>query len=181
MKICHFHKVDKLKIKASFSYNKQHRFRLEIPFIDRKTNKTLCVIGQNPSCANQHFADKTLHYIERFIYEKHPEYDRIVILNLFSRIDTHKSEANELLSIEAARLLRREIKENTDFLMIYGKLKNHKSYNFVKRAKQIKNLLDGKSVFKIDTGDKFAPHPGNPKLHYGNYCYDLTKYLFCDV
>jgi hypothetical protein len=183
MRTPHFDQVDKSKITADFSSDRKHRSSLEMPFLNRTENKTLCVIGQNPSYANESVADKTLHYLQRLIYEKYPEYDRIVMLNLYSRIDTKKKETKNLLSLDAVRTFRTVIKENDNFLIVYGKFTSKKegSYKFKKRAMQLKAMLKNKNVFKIDIGTNYAPHPGNSKIYYGNYNCNFVHYDFSDI
>jgi hypothetical protein len=184
MCVPHFDKVDKSKITASFSLDRSHRSSLTMPFFNRTENKTLCVIGQNPSYANEICADKTIHYLQHLIYDKHPEYGRILMLNLYSRIDTNKKETQGLLSLSAARTFRKFIDENDDFLVIYGKLctsKKEVGYKFKKRATLLKTMLKNKNVFKIDIGTNYAPHPGNPKIYYGNYSCNFVHYDFSDI
>ena len=133
-------------------------------------------MGQNPSKASIKVADKTLHYIERYVYENMPEYSQIIMLNLYSRLDTNKTATTDLIRLECERLFRSIIRENSDFLIVYGKLKNQGSYKFVKKSRLLKNHLKNKMVYKIDIGSEYAPHPGNQKIYYGNYCYDFTEY-----
>jgi hypothetical protein len=98
------------------------------------------------------------------------------MLNLYSRLDTNKSATTDLLRLECEREFRRVIGANTDFLIVFGKLKNQGSYKFVKKATFLKKLLTGKNVYKIDIGTSYAPHPGNKKIYYGNYCYGVTNH-----
>lgn len=181
MRVCHFQQVNLSGVIADFSPDKKHRFSLTIPYSGRSGKKSICIIGQNPSYADAATADKTIHYLERLIYEKYPQYSQIIILNLFSRVDTAKSETTDLLSLKAARIFRQTIQNNSDFLVIYGAVKDQRAYKFVKRAKQLRSLLRGKNVLKIDIDTNYAPHPGNPKIYYGNYCHSLNQYTFSDI
>jgi len=103
MNICHFERADKASIVADFTEDGLHRVSLAIPFLDRASGKTICVIGQNPSKANSEVADKTLHFIERYIYEKMPDHSKIVMLNLYSRVDTSKEQTTDLERAECIR------------------------------------------------------------------------------
>ena len=110
-----------------------------------------------------------------------PEYSKIIMLNLYSRVDTTKSSLNDLECKSCVSQFKKIIEENSDFLIVYGKLENQGAYRFIDKAKELKKLLEGKNVFKIDAGLKYAPHPGNNLIYYGNYCYGVTKYDFSDL
>ena len=176
MEVCHFSKVDLDNITEHFSDDKLHRAYLDIPLANREGGRVICIIGQNPSQANIKIADKTLHYLERYVYENMPEYSRIIMLNLYSRLDPKKSSKTDLIRLECERLFRRIIKDNTDFLIVFGKLKNQGAYKFVKKAELLKKHIEGKAVYKIDICSDYAPHPGNIKIYYGNYCYGVTEH-----
>ncbi|WP_036799514.1 DUF1643 domain-containing protein [Photobacterium marinum] len=173
MRIDHFYKVDIAGITADFSGDDKHRVSLTIPLLDRDTNNTLCIIGQNPSNANELHADKTLHFLERFVYERMPLYSKIVMLNLYTRVDTPKEFKSDLLRLACERKVRRILKENTDFLLVFGKLKNQGKYKFPKKFSYVKQHLIGKSNYIIDVDgiSGYAPHPGNKEIYYGNYSY----------
>ena len=181
MDICHYKYVDKKNISSDFVSNQKHRCSLTIPLLNRTNGHTLCVIGQNPSNANNQVADKTLYYIERYVYENMPQYSKIVMLNLYSRVDTQKEQKTDLLKLSCARELRKHINAHQDFLILFGIVKNQGAYKFVKRARQLKKLLNGKNVMKIDISSKYAPHPGNPEIYYGNYCHGVDRYTFSDL
>ena len=59
MSICHFYKVDHNNIEANFTNDELHRSTLTIPFQERPSEFKLCIVGQNPSAANEVEADKT--------------------------------------------------------------------------------------------------------------------------
>jgi hypothetical protein len=176
----HYEKVDQSRIKAKFSHDRKHRYSLYLPFKDRVDGHTVCVIGQNPSYADEKIADKTLHYIEHLVYDKCPEVGSIVVLNLFSRVDTKKKENTCLLCLKGARESRKWIKECNDFILIHGKLKDQGGYRFRKRAQQIQRLLAAKHVLQLDIGTTYPPHPGNPAIYYGNYSVEFAEYEIDD-
>ncbi len=181
MDICHYEKVDKENIEAYFSEDGLYRLYLSIPLLDRVGNRTICIVGQNPSKANENVADKTLHYLEKFVFEKMHAYSKIIMLNLYSRVDTTKNSSDNLESESCVAKFRKIIHENSDFLIVYGKLKNQGAYKFIEKAKELRMLLKDKNVFKIDAGLEYAPHPGNKVIYYGNYCFGVTEYDFSDV
>jgi hypothetical protein len=141
----------------------------------------VCAIGQNPSYANQTICDKTIHYIEQLVYHRFPKAGGVEILNLYSRIDTKKTHRTDLLLLAAARVTRRKIQQHEDFVIFTGKNKKQRAYNFPKRAMQLRRLLRGKRVWKVDIGTDYAPHPGNQRITYTNLTHPLGRYLFVDV
>ena len=163
--IPHFCKVDICNIRAKFFDDKKHRAILELPLLERSGNKTLCVIGQNPSLADQHQADKTVRYLEELIFKKCPEYSKIIILNLYSRVDTKKKETDRPLLPSCEAIFRETVCKHSDFLLVYGRLKTRGMYKFIERKGEVLNCLRGKKL-KIDIGTLYPPHPGNPQIRY---------------
>lgn len=154
---------------------------MRIPFHGARGAKTLCVIGQNPSAADEMKADKTIRYLEELIYLKQPEYSTLLILNLYSRVDTTKSEKHGLLDSRCAEIFDAALLEHDDFLVVYGKLKNERAYRFPERARQVCASIKAKNVFKLDLGTEYAPHPGNRRILYKNFGVRFAAYDFGDV
>ncbi len=180
--IRHYIKADIKNIEAHFSSNNTHRFSLTVPFLDRDNNNTICIIGQNPSKANEQVADKTLHYLERYVFEKLPQYSNLIMLNLYTRIDTSKDKTRDLHDPTYTEYLKAIISNNSDFLIVFGKVKNQGAYKFIQKAQKFKELLKNKNVFKLNLhGVQYAPHPGNPKILYNNIDFDTTEYEFTDI
>lgn len=178
MTIQHYEQVDRLNIIANFTEDMKHRSSLIIPFLNRSKDKTLCIIGQNPSDANENHADKTLKYLEMFVYKNLPEYSRIIMLNLYSRIDTEKKSCSDLERTETYNELVKYINVNSDFLLVFGASKKDGAYNFHSKFNDIKVQLREKQLFKIDlkNNTKYPPHPGNPKITYANLNYGINSF-----
>lgn len=180
MVIPHFDKIDIEHVEATFTEDMRHRISLVIPFLDRATEKDLCIIGQNPSNANEHNADKTLRYLEEFVFRNLPEYSRIIMLNLYSRVDTNKEEVTDIERTESNEAFLRYIDKNSDFLLVFGASAKKKegAYNFPEKVNELMDVLSGKNVFKIDiqTNTNYPPHPGNPKITYSNYNYGISRH-----
>ena len=177
----HFEKIDLSRVEVKFSDDGEHRWFLRLPYSDRAHGKTLAVVGQNPSRANAANADKTVQYIERFVYENLPDVGRILILNLYSRIDTEKIKNAQPNDPDYDRYLRQAISENQDFLMIFGRLENKGVYRFQDRAAELEGLFTTKNVLKIDIGSSYAPHPGNQQILYAKFSLGLNRYNFADL
>lgn len=171
----HFDKVDKPAIEAQFFDERRHRASLRLPFFGRGSGKTLCVIGQNPSAADDQNADMTVRYLEELIYRTRPEYKELLVLNLYSRVDTSKLESASLLDSRCAKIFDDAIKEHQEFLLVYGKLRNERAYKFPARAGEVSLALKGKNVLKLDLSTSYPPHPGNPKILYSNYNVRLVQ------
>lgn len=172
--VAHFRMVDRKAIKAQFFDCRRHRATLFLPFAERPAGKVLCVVGQNPSAADECVADRTIRYLEELIYYKHPEYAALLILNLYSRVDTTKSATADLLHSTCADVFDRSIDEREDFLLVYGKLRNEGAYKFPERAQVVLNAMKGKRLFQLDIGTAYPPHPGNPKILYRNFSVSLA-------
>lgn len=178
MKVPHFEHVDSSRIQARFSSCNLHRATLLIPFKGRTEGKRLCIVGQNPSAANEQYADKTIQFLERYVYEKLLEYNQILMLNLYSRVDTKKTESCEVNHDECETLLHEAIALNTDFLFVFGKLKNQRAYKFPERVRELQPLFEGKNLYKLDIQTAYAPHPGNRAIYYHNTDLTLAPYAF---
>ncbi len=177
----HFQLVDSDRIEALFVHGKRHRAKLRIPYRGKETYKSLCVIGQNPSDANEDVADKTVRYIEELICKKCPEFSQLVVLNLFSRVDKNKSEVVDLLDETCMHVFEETIHEHENILMIYGQLKVDGAYDFPGRVRDVKHLFRKKKVWKLDIGTQYAPHPRNRAINYQKFDITLCAYDFSDV
>lgn len=173
--------VDIERIEAGFTVDRKHRMFLKIPFIGRTDECDLCVIGQNPSCANESFADSTVAYLEQYVHRNFPEYSAIIMLNLYSRVDTEKLYVNDITRQECQDILTEIIQLNNDFLIVWGKLVTKGNYNFLERANFVKPTLIRKHLLKLDIGTQYAPHPRNRKIHLSNYTVGTNIYNFEDI
>jgi len=177
----HYEHVDLQNVQSCFFGERTHRAFLRVPFLGERGTRSLCVIGQNPSAADEREADKTIRYLEELIFLGHAEYRRIIVLNLYSQVDTSKTNDAPALHPECAKIFDDIVAEESDFLVIFGKLKNQRGYRFRDRAREIEPLLRSKRVYKLDIGTIYAPHPGNPEITYSNFGLDFSPYTFSDV
>ncbi len=177
----HFEYVDLQNVQSRFFDERNHRAFLKIPLLGDRGCRSLCVIGQNPSAADEHEADKTIRFLEELVFRRLVEYRQITILNLYSQVDTTKTADTPALHPECARIFDGIVANESDFLVVFGKLQNHRNYKFQDRAREIEPSLRSKRVFKLDVGTPYAPHPGNPKIIYSNYELGFNPYTFSDV
>ena len=172
--------VDLSEVEARFFDNGRHRASLRIPFQDRQSDRTLCVVGQNPSAANELVADRTIRYVEQFVYQRMPEFGQLLILNLYSRVDTKKQE-RDVQNVDSSRIFIEEIGAHKDFLLIFGQRARQGAYRFADRARELEILLRTKNAWKIDIATSYAPHPGNKTIFYRNLDVGLVHHDFADL
>lgn len=175
--------MDTNNIVEAFTSDGLHRMSLHIPFLDRQGGRNLCVIGQNPSKANRHVADRTVLYLEKYISRNLPQYSSFTMLNLYTRVDTDKTIAADLRRFGCDRHALRIIQANQDFLIVVGKLKKEGVYDFPLRARAIKRALtkNNRNVYRFDIGTTYAPHPRNQKIGLGKLDIGLTDHTFGDI
>ena len=181
MPIAHYEHVERQQIKAVFLGKRTHRAALHVPFKGRPNGKTLCIIGQNPSYAGEQYADKTILFLERFVFETRTDVGSILMLNLYSRIDTTKSKRTGLVTAESERHLRSAIATHDEFLVVFGQLKNQRAYRFRERVAALRPLFEGKTVSKFDIDTSYAAHPGNKLITYSRFSLGLAPYDFSDA
>ncbi len=90
----HIHGV---KVFADFSKDEKFRYSLEIILESAPVMaKTVCVVMQNPSCAGAKVSDKSVHFMEKVVFQKGlPEFRdvrRLIIVNQFAYIETNNFE-----------------------------------------------------------------------------------------
>lgn len=183
----HIDEVDTSAIQAVFLEDRSHRVSLLIPFKKPFGNRVLCVVGQNPSSADETRADSTVRYLEKLIVSKALPYRAILMLNLFTRVDTRKDHAIvDAKNGSWRKPIVQAAEEHEDFLMVFGKLKRQGPYDFPARALEVAELLGTQGKHKIyklgiQPPSLYAPHPGNPKIWYRNLDISFVRYNFEDL
>lgn len=88
--------IDGVKVTAQFSEENglRYRYRLEVMIKDFfPSGKTACVVMQNPSYACVEFADKSVQFMEKVVFQKSlPEFknvSRLIVVNQFAFIQTN--------------------------------------------------------------------------------------------
>ncbi len=90
-KIRRYRHLSCLHIKAVFSTCGNYRYLLEIEKNSSKIGTQLCVIMQNPSTADESYADKSVQFLEKLIFEKETKLmhtSKMLIVNQFAYIQT---------------------------------------------------------------------------------------------
>lgn len=130
----------------------RYRYRLEISSSDAATaGKTACVVMQNPSYACEEFADKSVQFMEKVVFEKGlPEFRgvrRLIVVNQFAKIQTNDFQGlpDEIGSLNDAAI--RDALDESDIVILgWGS-----SNRFEERKAFVLGLLGkmkDKTVFK---------------------------------
>jgi hypothetical protein len=90
---CYKH-IDGVDVKAKFSKDLSFRYRLEITLKNfLPSERTACVVMQNPSYAGEDVADKSVQFMEKVVFQKNlPEFEkvrRLLVVNQFAAIQTN--------------------------------------------------------------------------------------------
>ena len=132
--------------------NVRYRYRLEIALSDAAaTDKTACVVMQNPSYACEESADKSVKFMETVVFEKGlPEFRgvrRLIVVNQFAKIQTNDFQGlpHEVGSLNDAAI-KAALAESDIVILGWGS-----SNRFEERKAFVLGLLremKGKTVFK---------------------------------
>lgn len=177
----HYDKIDTQSIDFKFIQNQFFRAYLRIPLRQENREKVLCIIGQNPSHANQTICDRTVRYLEELIYLK-TTYTKIIILNLYPRVDTKKIH-DDVDNSECEIHFKTFIQNESDFLLVFGQPKTKKNYKFIERSKKVVSQLQNgnKNLYKLELGTSYPPHPGNRLISYKKFLkivkFDADRFL----
>ncbi|NNE03913.1 MAG: DUF1643 domain-containing protein [Eudoraea sp.] len=132
-----FQHIDHINATAQFSHCASFRYRLTLEHSKRKKGSTVCVIMQNPSVAGNEVADKSVHFLEKLIFEKKYPYfkdvNRVIIVNQFARVQTKDFVGSEeQIGPNNEKYLYDAIKEADIVLIAWGK-----SNPYIDRQKSI--------------------------------------------
>jgi hypothetical protein len=120
-----FEHIPNTKIKARFSDDRNFRYCLEIINDNNSpnANRTVCVIMQNPSVADDKVADKSVQFLEKFIfgdndYSQFNGINRIIIVNQFAYVKTNDFNGSKEHIGEDNDLYIRNAIEKADIILI---------------------------------------------------------------
>jgi hypothetical protein len=138
--------IDGVKVSAHFSSEGESRYRnrMEITLNDAApTGKTVCVVMQNPSCAGEDVADKSVQFLEKVVFKKGlPEFGgvrRLIVVNQFAYIQTNDFEglAHQVGELNDAAI-KTALHESDIVVLAWGS-----SNRFEARKAFVQDLLDG--------------------------------------
>ena len=121
-----FKHLDPLIISAEFSDCGKYRYLLSVINPESKGAKTLSVIMQNPSEADESKADKSVQFLENLVFRKNylafREVRKMNILNQFAFIQTKGFRgSDELIGSKNDDTIRSVIKDSDIILIAWGK------------------------------------------------------------
>lgn len=136
-----FHHIADVTVGACFSECGSFRYMLEVEHEKRKGNKTVCVIMQNPSVADEQKADRSVQFIEKLVFQKdYQEFSqagKLIVVNQFAYIQTKDFHGSDQLVGPHNDEYIREAIENSDIILIaWGKTNRYE-----KRKAAIKQIL----------------------------------------
>jgi len=143
-----------LKIKCHFSKDKKYRYCLCAEKNEIKNGKTVCVIMQNPSYANEYIADKSVNFLEKALFEYElpkENVKKMIVVNLFAKIQTDNfTPSNPPEEGKNINFIEKAIEESDVVIIGWGCGKK-----FIKKKKEIVRRLAKYS----DTVYKTEKHP----------------------
>ncbi len=159
-------------IKEIFSDDRDFRYCLEIIKNNNASNdtKTVCVIMQNPSVANEKVADKSIQFLEKLILENKGYLqfigvNRIIIVNQFAYVKTNDFNGSEEHIGKKNDLYIRKAIEEADIILIAWGVSN----KYKNRQEQIITTI--KDLGKKEVyATKKHPYRGR----YNNFIYKYS-------
>ena len=117
-------------VKSKFSDCKKFRYQLTIENTAKTSGNTLCVIMQNPSVASAKFADKSVQFLEKLIFEKEIELfeniKTITVVNQFAYIQTKDFKgASSKIGKENDSFIRQAIEDSDIVIVAWGKTNSY--------------------------------------------------------
>lgn len=133
--------IPEVTAKAVFSHCENFRYSLTVQNRDLSAGKTVCVIMQNPSLANQDIADKSAQFLEKLIFQKeYKEFKnvaKIIIVNQFAFIQTNDFKcSDEAIGVDNDSHILKSI-EASDIVLIAWGISN----KYKKRQAHINSLI----------------------------------------
>lgn len=165
-----YNHIDNLKVTAKFSDDNKFRYKLEAIKTDRidSDRKTVCVIMQNPSDANENVADKSVQFIEKLIFnEDYKEFEnvyKIIVVNQFAYIQKKDFKGDDgVIGSENDEYIKSAINESNIILVAWGK-----SNSYYDRQKAVNCML------RLTSNNKMYKTKSHPRV--GSYKNFISAY-----
>ena len=115
-----------LHISSCFSEDARFRYLLVAEDQNKSEGKTICVIMQNPSDADDEKADKSVQFLEHLIFDKgYNEFQdvrKMIIVNQYAYIQKHNfTGETSLIGEKNNRIINESIEESDIVLIAWGK------------------------------------------------------------
>lgn len=167
--------IEGLKIDCEFDDTKESlllRYKLTATLNAKSDGKTVCVIMQNPSYANEDISDKSVNFLEQLIFQKDIDYFKdvykIVIVNQFAEVKTEDFIPNDnSIGKRNNSIIEQEIKNSEIIIIAWGS-----SNKFNNRKEFVHNILNSITSKIILTTKK---HPSLGSLNK-EFLSDYSEY-----
>ena len=121
-----FRHVKDLDISSYFSDDALYRYQLVAVDKHKADGKTICVIMQNPSEADDDKADKSVQFLEHLIFMKgyieFRDVHKMIIVNQYAYIQKHNFKGEDsLIGEKNDRIIADSIEESDIVLIAWGK------------------------------------------------------------
>ncbi len=183
----HYDMVDTDSIEAIFSNDMSCRYTLKLKYkssLDSKRDKTATVILKNPSSADEKRSDKTIRNVEKFVYERLLDVEKLNILNILSLRGTDAKEIGGCIDRwglaygvgEDNDLYFEELIPKSDYIIIaWGRNNGIKKQLYDKRVESVFEMIKrfNKKALRMDgKGSDFYPF---------HACFWGSKYNFIEA
>lgn len=147
-----FEHIQNVNVSAVFSPDRKFRYRLTVEKPGAHAGKTVCVIMQNPSVANEDQADKSVQFLEKLVFEKNCYSElqgcsKLVIVNQYAHIQTNDFDGtDDLIGTDNDAHIKKALDESDIIVIAWGS-----ANGYAGRQKHILGMIGkkpGKPVYK---------------------------------
>ncbi len=121
-----------LEVQAYFSEDRKYRYSLSVTKNIAKPGRSVCVIMQNPSDADERQADKSVQFLERLIFEKgnslFSQVKQMTVVNQFAYVQKHGFDGcDHYIGSKNDQFIRSAIRDSDIILVAWGKNNPYKA------------------------------------------------------
>lgn len=118
------------QVKADFSGCGRFRYTLTVDYEPATGGRTVCVVMENPSYANEAYADKSVQFLEKLIFLKQylqfAGVRRLIVVNQFAFIQTEKFKGETgQIGPRNDQAIKEALEEADIVLIAWGKANPH--------------------------------------------------------
>jgi hypothetical protein len=148
--------------KFTVEKGRKFRYRLEVTKLDAPVSgKTVCLVMQNPSRADENEADRSVQFMEQLVFKmKHPllkQVRRLIVVNQFALVQTNGFQGNnEDIGKDNDKEIEKALRESDIVILGWGS-----SNKFDLRKCVVFSLLKGmprKKIYKTRIHPSRASH-----------------------
>lgn len=157
--------VNKNDIRFIGDIKNNKRYLLEIP-LQNEGIKNVLVILKNPSKANKSVSDLTIDRVLTFCHNE--GYSKVYIMNLFSYYSTEPDGITQLINDgrfddavgdKNNQILKETLDVVDEVIVAWGGNSINRKYYYMKRIKDVINLIKAKNLFYVQSVSKDGYYP----------------------